>query len=177
MKSFPDETTDDARPSKSQRKRDMAALQDMGEELVALNAERLDQVDLPERLREAVVEAQRIRNFEARRRQLQYIGKLMREIDPAPIRARLDAWQGAASELTAQQRRIERWRERLLAEEAALTEFAADFPGCDTQHLRSLIASVRRDRAQNRTPKNFRELFRALREIIGGEAGGGRREA
>ena len=137
------------RPSKSQRKRDMAALQ--------------------ERLCEAIADAQRISDFEGRRRQMQFIGKLMREIDPAPIRAKLDVWSGAARAGTAQQRLVERWRERLLAEEAALTLFAAEYPRCDLQHLRSLIASVKRDRAANRAPKNFRELFRTIREVVAGK--------
>ncbi len=161
-----DDTEDDARPSKSQRKRDMTALQDLGEQLVALSADRLARVELPERLRDAVVEAQRIRNFEARRRQLQYIGKLMREIDPAPIRARLDAWQGVTNEIIAQQHLIERWRERLIADDTALTEFASAYPGCDIQHLRSLISSIKRDLAQKKPPKNYRELFRTLRNVI-----------
>ncbi len=157
------------RPSKSQRKRDMAALQDIGTELVMLNADQLAQIELPERLFEAIVDAQRIRDFEGRRRQMQFIGKLMREIDAAPIRARLDLWSGVARASTAQQRLIERWRERLLADDAALTSFAADYAGCDLQHLRSLIASVKRDRTLNRAPKNYRELFRAIRDIVAAE--------
>ena len=154
------------RPSKSERKRAMAALQDIGAELVMLNAGQLAQIELPERLVEAVLDAQRISNFEGRRRQLQFIGKIMREIDPAPIRAALDQWTGVARELTTRQRAIERWRERLLAEDDALTSFAAEHPGCDLQHLRSLIASVKRDRALNRTAKNYRELFRTIRDIV-----------
>ena len=166
MATATDHPEEPERPSKSQRKRDMEALQDIGAQLVMLNAEQLVEIGLPERLFEAVVEAQRIRDFEGRRRQLQYIGKLMREIDAAPIRARLDLLTGAARESTAQQKLIERWRERLLAEDDALTSFAAGHPGCDLQHLRSLIASVKRDREHNRTPKNYRELFRALRDIV-----------
>jgi ribosome-associated protein len=154
------------RPSKSQRKREMTALQETGAQLVELNADQLAQIELPESLLNAVLEAQRIRNFEGRRRQLQYIGKLMREVDPAPIRAKLEQWQGTARAHTTQQRGIERWRDQLLTEEGALALFAADYPGCDLQHLRSLIGSVKRDQALGRPPKNYRELFRALREII-----------
>ena len=161
---------DPARPSKSQRKRDMAALQELGTELVMLNADRLAQIELPERLCEAIADAQRIRDFEGRRRQMQFIGKLMREIDPAPIRAKLDEWNGVARAGTAQQRLVERWRERLLGEDPALTLFAAEYPGCDLQRLRSLIASVKRDRALNRTPKNYRELFRAIRDIASADS-------
>ena len=164
------------RPSKSQRKRDMTALQETGAQLVALNAEQLAQVNLPERLLDAVLEAQRIRDFEGRRRQLQYIGKLMRDVDPAPIRARLDQWLGNARAHTAQQHGVERWRNQLLADEGALTLFAADYPGCDLQHLRSLIASVKRDQAAGKTPKNYRELFRALREIVAAGSADAKRE-
>ena len=169
MNPVTDELEEPGRPSKSQRKRDMVALQDMGAELVMLNADQLAQIELPERLFEAIVDAQRIHDFEGRRRQMQFIGKLMREIDPAPIRAQLDLWNGVARESTVQQRLVERWRERLLADDAELTLFLAEYPGCDSQHLRSLIASIKRDRALNRTPKNYRELFRALRDIVAGK--------
>jgi len=154
------------RPSKSQRKREMAALQETGVQLVELNADQLAQVELPERLLDAVLEARRIRDFEGRRRQLQYIGKLMREVDPAPIRAKLEQWQGTARTHTAQQHGVERWRDQLLTDESALALFAADHPGCDLQRLRSLIASVKRDQDLGRPPKNYRELFRALRDIV-----------
>jgi ribosome-associated protein len=154
------------RPSKSQRKREMEALQETGARLVELNAAQLAQIELPERLLEAILEAQRIRNFEGRRRQMQYIGKLMREVDPAPIRARLGQWHGAAREHTALQHLIERWRERLLADEGALAMFAADYPGCDLQHLRTLITSVKRDETAGKPLKHYRELFRAVRDIV-----------
>jgi ribosome-associated protein len=114
----------------------------------------------------AIAEAQRIRNFEGRRRQMQFIGKLMREIEPAPIRARLDMLRGIALESTTLQHQVEGWRERLLVEDDALTLFADEYPQGDLQRLRSLISSVRRDRENARPPKKYRELFRALRGII-----------
>lgn len=154
------------RPSKSQRKRKMEGLQETGARLVELNAAQLAQIDLPERLLEAILEAQRIRDFEGRRRQMQYIGKLMRDVDPAPIRARLEQWHGAAREHTASQHLAERWRERLLADDGALAMFAADYPGSDLQHLRTLVASVKRDQTAGKPPKRYRELFRAVREIV-----------
>ena len=154
------------RPSKSQRKREMEALQRIGMQLVQLNADQLAQIGLPESLHEAVIEAQRISDFEGRRRQMQYIGKLMREVDPAPIRAKLEQWHGAAHAQSAQQRLIERWRERLLADDGALALFAAEYPGSDLQHLRTLVASIKRDRAAGKPPKNYRELFRVAREIV-----------
>ena len=154
------------RPSKSQRKREMEALQQIGMQLVQLNADQLAQIGLPENLYEAVIAAQRISDFEGRRRQLQYIGKLMRAVDPAPIRAKLEQWHGAARDHTTLQHLVERWRERLLADDGALTMFAAEYPGSDLQHLRTLIASVKRDQAFNKPPKNYRELFRAVRAIV-----------
>jgi ribosome-associated protein len=154
------------RPSKSERKRAMTALQDIGTELVMLNADQLAQFKLPERLVEAIADAQQIRDFEGRRRQMQFIGKLMREVEPAPIQSRLDILRGLAHESTATQHQIERWRERLLVEADALTLFASEYPQGDLQRLRSLISSVKRDQANARPPKNYRELFRALRDII-----------
>lgn len=156
-----------APPSKSQRKRDMQALQKTGAQLIELNAAQLAQIELPERLLEAILEAQRISDFEGRRRQLQYIGKLMREVDPAPIRARLEQWHGVARAHTTSQRLAERWRERLLAETDALALFAHAYPGSDLQHLRSLVASIKRDQAAGKPLKNYRELFRAVRDIMG----------
>ena len=154
------------RPSKSQRKREMEALQEIGARLVELNAAQLAQIELPERLLEEILEAQRIRDFEGRRRQMQYIGKLMREVDPAPIRAKLEQWHGVAREHIASQRLIERWRERLLADDGAVAMFAADYPGSDLQHLRTLITSVKRDQTAGKPLKHYRELFRAVRDII-----------
>ncbi len=154
------------RPSKTRRKREMEALQQIGAELVQLNSDQLAHFDLSEQLREAVLEAQRIRDFEGRRRQLQYIGKLMREIDPAPIRATLDQWRGVSSEHTALQHLAERWRARLLDEGDAFAAFAQAYPGSDLQRLRSLVASIARDKAAGRPLKNYRELFRALRDVV-----------
>jgi ribosome-associated protein len=161
------ETVDEPeRPSKSQRKREMTALQALGARLVALGADQLRQIELPERLLEAVLEAQRISNFEGRRRQMQYIGKLMRDIDPSPIRATLDRQHGATRGQIALHRAAEDWRDRLLAGDAALTGFIAEFPDADAKQLRALIASVRHDRAAGKAPKNFRALFRAVHAIV-----------
>jgi len=161
-----DQEFTDERPSKSQRKRDVTALQKLGTQLVELNADQLARFNLPERLAEAVAEARRIRDFEGRRRQMQFIGKLMRDIDPAPIQAQLDILRGVAHESNARQHLIERWRDRLLTDADALTLFAAEYPRVDLQHLRSLISSVKRDQANARAPKNFRELFRAVRDAV-----------
>ncbi len=151
----------------------MHALQALGASLVELGPAQLDAIELPEALREAVLAARRIASREARRRQLQYIGRLMRDVDPAPIRAKLDAWHGQSHEATAALHRVERWRERLLAEEDALTELASEFPGADLQRLRALVRSARAEQARDakasgRPPRAFRELFRAIKAIVEG---------
>lgn len=155
-------------PSKSQRKRDMLALQALGAELVKLNKERLAQVDIPDDLREAVKEAQRIKSHGALRRQMQYIGKLMREVDPAPIQAKLDAWQGKSNEENARFHQMEKWRDRLIADDEAFAVFLNEHPQVDTQHLRSLIRNARKEQLNNQPPKSSRALFRLIRETVEG---------
>lgn len=154
------------RPSKTQRKQAMHELQALGARLVGLNDERLAAVDLPEQLREAVLEARRIRSREGRRRQLQYIGKLMREIDPAPIRARFEAWDGQSIVATAAHHRAERWRERLLDDEGALTDFARECPGADLQRLRACVREARKDRLAGKPSRHYRELFRLVKAAL-----------
>jgi len=153
-------------PSKSQRKRDMDALQGIGAELVELNEQQLADIELPENLRDAVTDARRLRTHEARRRQLQYIGKLMRHIDPAPIRAKLDGWRSTSAAHTARLHHIERWRARLLEDPAALAEFIAAHPRADSQQLRMLIRNTAQERAGGKPPKSFRALFQLIRETI-----------
>lgn len=158
--------TDDTPPSKTQRKKEVQALQELGAELVALNEEQLATIELPERLRDAVTEARRIRTFEARRRQLQYIGKLMRNLDPAPIRAALDAWQARSRTHTALLKRTEFWRERLLAEPGALGQLLAEYPQADAQRLRVLIRNALAEHSANQPPRSYRALFQALRALM-----------
>jgi len=159
---MPEET-----PSKSQRKRDMLALQELGVELVELGDEQLAALDLPDALRDAVVQARRITRFEARRRQLQYIGKLMRSVDPGPIRAMLDERRARAHRQSALLRHVEAWRERLLDDQDGLTKLLAEQPGANVSRLRALIDSARRERAEARSPHSSRELFRVLRSLLG----------
>ncbi len=152
--------------SKTRKKKDMQALQDLGSELVELNDEQLESMQLPESLFEAVQEARRLTKHEARRRQMQYIGRLMRDIDPAPIRECLDAWKGQGREHTAQLHALERWRDELLAGEPALARFLNEYPGADSQKLRALIRNARREQKETLPPKSYRELFRVLRDAI-----------
>ena len=153
-------------PSKTQRKKEMHALQALGEQLVALAPEQLAELALPERLADAIVEAKRIAGFEARRRQMQFIGRLMRDIDAAPIAERIAGLASAARAANARHREAEEWRERLLADEGAVTELARAHAGLDTQQLRVLIRNTRKERAQGRPPHAARALYRMLRSVL-----------
>ena len=159
------------RPSKTQRKKEMHALQALGERLVSLAPDALAALALPERLADAIAAAKRINGFEARRRQMQYIGRLMREIDATPIAERIAGQQIAAQRTNALQHETEKWRDRLLAEESALTELARIHPGLDTQQLRTLIRNARREQAQGRAPHALRALFRAVRSVLAQSSG------
>ena len=158
---------DEEKPSKTQRKRAMHELQALGERLVELNAEQLASVALPEALREALEQARHITRHEARRRQLQYVGRLMRQVDPEPIREKLNTWDGVSVEETARLHRIERWRDKLLEDNDAVASLAEAHPGIDTRRLRALVRRAREERATGRPPRSTRELFRTLRDIIG----------
>ena len=151
--------------SKTRKKKDMLALQDLGVQLVELNEQQLATMQLPESLLDAVLEARRLSKHEAKRRQMQYIGRLMRDIDAAPIRDRLEAWLGQGREHTAQLHALEHWRDELLAGDPALARFLQKYPGADSQQLRSLIRNARREQAAALPPKSYRELFRTLREM------------
>jgi ribosome-associated protein len=159
-------------PSKSQLKRDMTALQELGEELVGLSRERLGKIDMPERLRDAVLDAQRISKHEARRRQMQFIGKIMRDVDAAPIREALDELKGVSAAANARQHHLEKLRTRLMEDEAAFDELARDHPSADIQHLRQLRRNALREAQQGRPPRAYRELFRELRELGGASVTG-----
>ena len=152
--------------SKTQRKEQVHALQDLGAELVELSDAQLAGIDLPEQLRDAVMAARRIAKFEARRRQLQYIGKLMRGVDAGPIRAALDAVMARSRSQTAAHKRIEAWRERLLAEPGAVNEVLAEYPRADAQRLLALVRGALRERDAGSPPRSFRELYQALRTLI-----------
>ncbi|MEW5890054.1 MAG: ribosome biogenesis factor YjgA [Pseudomonadota bacterium] len=162
-----DDSQEFDRPSKSRRKRDMHALQELGASLVELSPERLARMELPEDLREAVRAAQRMTKHEARRRQMQYIGRLMRVVDPQPIRDALDALNGSSRSQAALQHRLERLRSRLLEDEEVLGEIAAQAPGADLQHLRRLRRNALKEQEAGRPPRSYRELFRELRQLLG----------
>ena len=150
------------RQSKTRRKQEMTALQGLGEALLSVGAARRAELDLPERLRDALDAAQRITQREARRRQLQFIGRLMRGIDAAPIRARLAQWADAPNAEKAHLHAIERWRERLLSETGALEALCAQHPAVERPRLAFLVETIHMERAQGKPPRAYRELFRTL---------------
>lgn len=152
--------------SKTQRKQEMHALQALGEELAALSEERLATLDLPESLLDAVIEARRLNKHEALRRQMQYIGRLMRDIDAAPIKEKLDAIKGISRSATAHLHRIEHWRDRLLDDPRSLDQLLAEYRDADAQALRSLIRAAILEREAGKPPKHQRQLFRQLREMM-----------
>jgi ribosome-associated protein len=151
--------------SKTRRKREMHELQALGTALAELPESQLKEMRLDEGLLAALLEVKRIKSHEAKRRQMQYIGRLMRDVDPAPIRSRLAELEGHSAQATARHRRLEAWRERLLEDDAALTEFAAAYPGGDLQALRALIRNARKEKKEAKPPRAYRELFRVLKEI------------
>jgi ribosome-associated protein len=151
--------------SKTRKKREMHELQALGTALAALSEAQLQAMALDAQLLAALLEAKRIKSHEAKRRQMQYIGRLMRELDPAPIRSRLGELEGTSAQATARHRRLEAWRERLIDDDEALTAFAGEHPGADLQALRTLIRNARKEAALGKPPRAYRELFRVLKTI------------
>jgi ribosome-associated protein len=148
--------------SKSKRKRQMIALQKIGEALVELSAAQLSKIPLDSVLFDAIVTARSLKNHEAKRRQLQYIGRLMRNVeDISPIQTAIDDLALKSQQSKAQFHQLERWRDKLIAEEdKALQEFLLQFPHTDRQHLRQLIRNAKKKE------KPDRELFRYLKSMV-----------
>lgn len=151
-------------PSKTKRKQQMHELQELGAALVDLSTAHLEHMALPDGLAQAVREARLISSHEARRRQVQFIGRLMRELDPEPIRAQLAAVEGHSAQARASHQRMEHWRARLMEDDGALTEFASAHPGADLQNLRALLRNARKEQKEGKPPRAYRELFRVIRE-------------
>lgn len=157
-----------ARPSKSQRKRDMAALQKLGQQLVEAPVDRVKRIDLSENLKTAIDECRKIKSHEGRRRQLQFIGKIMRTLDEAEIDAinkAIESWRGQSKSETAAMHALERQREKLLTDDAALTALLASHPETDVQHLRNLIRNAKKEQAEGRPPRAYREIFQILKQL------------
>ena len=156
------------RPSKSELKRQVNELQKLGEQLVDEPRDRVKRVPMPDDVKDAILECQTITNHEGRRRQLQFVGKKMRgltEEEVDVIRRTIDSWKGASKAETAALHALERRREKLLADDKALTQLLADYPELDAQHLRTLIRNARKEQAENKPPKAYREIFQILKDL------------
>lgn len=152
--------------SKSEIKRDAEALKKLGEKLVDLTKTNLEKMPLDESLRDAVELAQRLQK-EARRRQIQYIGKLLRAIDPEPIQEALDKLENKHQQQQAILHKLELLRDELVEKgDNTLTELLIDYPQADRQYLRNLIRSAQKEREQNKPPKAYREIFQYLKELV-----------
>lgn len=154
------------RPSKSQRKRDMVALQKLGESLIDLAPEQLDRLDLHEDLVEAIRFFHTLKDKEARRRQQQFIGTVMRKIDPEPLRQALDELDQLRFQQAEAFHQIEIWRDALVdGDGEVLTELIGRF-GLDSQQLRQLVRQAAAEKAAGKPSKNGRALFRLLRQSL-----------
>ena len=156
------------RPSKSQLKREMTALQKLGSVLVEAPRDRVKRVPMPDDVLEAILACQKITSHEGRRRQLQYVGKKMRtltEEEVAVIQATVDGWRGASRAEAAALHAVERQRDKLLADDAALTELREQHPELDVQQMRTLIRNARKEQAENKPPKAYREIFQILKSL------------
>lgn len=155
-------------PSKSQRKRDATRLQELGAALVELPAAKLATFALPENLLRAIADARGIQAHGGRRRQMQYIGKLMRDVDPGPIEEKLEQIRVGHHTASAHFHRLERLRERLIEDgDEALTELLSDHADLDRQQLRQLVRKARQEREKQQAPRAARQLFRYLRQHLG----------
>jgi len=169
----PEDDDIDEGPSKSALKRQSTELQQLGESLIELSPGELDELDLPEKLRDAIDIAKRITANGGLYRQKQFIGKLMRKLDAEPIRLALEAKKQEHRTQVLRLKRVEQWRDRLLNEAAALPELIAEYAHADTKALQRLIAQAHHERDRHQPPSASRELFRVLREMmLEGEADG-----
>ena len=152
--------------SKSQRKRDMEALKNLGWRLLEFSDDALRQLAMPETLLDAIRTAKRIKSHGARKRQMQFIGKLMRDVDAAPIRDAVDAADHQQSTQSREFHLIEELREKLLAEgDSVLPEVLSHFPRAERQYLRKLVRQAKHEQENRQPPRASRLMFRYLREL------------
>lgn len=161
-----DEFEEELPPSKSQEKRDCDALKKLGDELVTLKQEDLDTLSLPDTLLDALREARKIQSRSGLKRQRQYIGKIMRQIDSDEIKKQLEQIRHKHDTNTVQFRKIEQWRDRLLVDDkTALSEIIDIHPEIDRQHINQLIRQAKREQQQEKPPAAARKLFKYLRDL------------
>jgi len=163
-------------PSKTQLKAEADEKQALGEALLTLRADLMARLDLPDKLLDALAEAKKITNFEGKRRQMQFIGKLMRPLDAGPIREAINEQQSGSAQLTLQLHLAEQWRDKLIASDVALGEWLTAYPATDSQQLRTLIRQARKDAKPEkpgeapRHGKSYREIFQLVKQAMAPEA-------
>lgn len=164
----------DERPSKTQLKQQSHDLQALGLQVAALSDERLAKVPMSDLLREAINDYRKTRSHEGRRRQMQYVGKLMRSADEEALREAVAAATVGSARETLLLHEVERWRDALIAGDEALTRWMQEHADCDAQQLRSLVRAARRDAAEaaseQRQPKSYRELFQFIKPHLSAPA-------
>ena len=161
---------DGTAPSRNELKQQMKELQELGEAVAALPVDRLDKLKLDERLRDAIDELRRTRSFEGKRRQVQYIGKLMKSVDPEPLREAVASFRVGSASDTLALHQAEYWRDQLLAGDDALKKWVEAYPATDIQQLRSLVRSARKEKLEpgERHGRAYRDLFRLVKEQMQG---------
>lgn len=163
------------RPSKSMLKRESHDLQTLGKQMLELPDSYLKDLNMPDRLSDALQTYKKTKSFEGRRRQLQFIGKVMREVDPAPYREAVAAFQLGHARNALALHQAERWRAELLAEDDkdAVTRWADTYPETDLQQLRTLVRNARKDAAaepEKRSGRAYRELFQYIKQVMESQA-------
>lgn len=159
-------------PSKTQLKAEADEKQALGEALLTLRADLMARLDLPDKLRDAIADAKKITNFEGRRRQMQFIGKLMRPLDPEPIREAINEQLNGSADLTLALHLAEQWRDKLIADDGALGTWLEEHPSTDSQQLRALVRQARKDAKPEkpgeapRHGKSYREIFQLVRQTL-----------
>ncbi|MRI34135.1 hypothetical protein EOPP23_14155 [Endozoicomonas sp. OPT23] len=154
--------------SKSELKRDMDELKDIGSRLMDMKPAMLDKLPLEDRLRRALDESKRITSYNARKRHLGFIGKLMKEQDIEPIKTFLASLDSSSEEYNRRFHQLERWRDRLIGEgQTALTEYLEKYPEAEHQHIRQLVRNAQKEAKEGKPPATSRKLFKYLRELDG----------
>lgn len=161
----PPPMTEGRRRSKTKAKEEVEALQDLGKRLVGVGSDRLKKLEIPESLRDAVLEAKRITSHGALRRQMQYIGKLMRDVDTDPIQEMLDELDGISNKANARFHALEKMRDRLIADESIITTLKNDYPTLDVSALRTLRRNAIKEQAEHKPPKAYRAIFQLLKSL------------
>jgi len=145
----------------------MKALQQLGENLVKLPIDKINKIEMPEELRDAIFLAKTLKKHEAKRRQMHYIGTFMRKIDLEPIRAILDDINRGSKSESRALHKLEKWRNDLISgKEGAMGDVLNEFPGVDRQHIRQLIRNAGKEKEKDLPPKSSRALFKYLKEQI-----------